>query len=100
MYAAQRLTPLPLRQADGKPPGDVQDRERAKHDKEDCFVHVRITSSSSPSPVNAIKRRGELIHIMNTGRMNTGRMNTGRNCDPTATFRLECVFRVSNGLTR
>jgi hypothetical protein len=61
MYAAQRLTPLPFRQADGEPPGDVQDRERAEDDEEDCFVHARITSSSGPSPVNAIKRRGELI---------------------------------------
>jgi hypothetical protein len=58
MIAAQRLAPLPFRQADGKPPGSVQDRECAEHDKEDRFVHERITSSSDPSSVNAIKRRG------------------------------------------
>jgi len=61
MIAAQRLTPLASRQADGKPPDSVQNRECAEHDKENRFVHERITSSSDPSSVNAIKRRGELI---------------------------------------
>jgi hypothetical protein len=41
MIAAQCLAPLPFRQADGKPPGGVQDRERAEDDKEDRFVHVK-----------------------------------------------------------
>jgi len=76
MIAAQCLAPLPFRQADGKPPGGVQNRERAEDDKEDCFVHVRITSSSGRSSVNAIKRRGGLIHVM----------NTGRSRDPTSTL--------------
>jgi hypothetical protein len=58
MIAAQYLALLPFWQADGKPPGGVQDRERAEDDKEDRFVHARITSSSGPSSVNAIKRRG------------------------------------------
>jgi len=91
MYAAQPLTLLPFRQADGEPPGDVQDRERAEYDKEDCFVHARITSSPGPSAVNAIKRRGGLIYVM----------NTRRDCDPMTTFRFfECVQRVPDGLTR
>jgi hypothetical protein len=68
MIAAQCLAPLPFRQADGKPPGGVQNRERAEDDKEDRFVHVRITSSSGPPSVNAIKRRGGLICVMSTGR--------------------------------
>src|SRR3981081_1095709 len=76
MIAAQCLAPLPFRQADGKPPGGVQNRERAEDDKEDSFVHVRITSSSGPPSANAIKRRGGLICVM----------STGRSRDPTSTL--------------
>ncbi len=56
---AQRLTPLPLRQADGKPPDRVKDRERAEHDKENGFVHEGVDVGGEPMAVNAIKRRGQ-----------------------------------------
>jgi hypothetical protein len=56
---AQRLTPFPLRQADGEPAGGVDNRERAKHDKENGFVHVRVNVGGEPAAVNAIKRRGK-----------------------------------------
>jgi hypothetical protein len=37
---AKRLAPLRLRQADGEPPGGIEDRERAQHDKKNGIVHV------------------------------------------------------------
>jgi hypothetical protein len=53
---------LSFRQADGKPPGSVEDRERAEHDKEDRFVHVWINVAQGGAG-NVIKRRGELIFV-------------------------------------
>jgi hypothetical protein len=59
--AAHCFTPLTFGQADDEPPGSVQNRERAEHDKKKGGVHVwiNIVGGDRPSTRSTTRRAGD-----------------------------------------